>query len=111
MHRRVGALGLVAEGLAYRGLNIRPLVMPGALDETAAILEWIRSDLGPTAYVNLMDQYYPAGRVSEELYPEINRRLSSDEFQEARRLARALGLERLDRRKPLPLLRRRLGFW
>src|ERR671936_1922138 len=45
MHRQVGDLRIDAEGLAYRGLNIRHLVMPGALDETAAILEWIRSEL------------------------------------------------------------------
>jgi putative pyruvate formate lyase activating enzyme len=111
MYRQVGDLRTDAEGLAYRGLNIRHLVMPGALDETAAILEWVRNELGPTAYVNLMDQYYPAGRVSEEFYPEINRRLSADEFREATRLARALGLERLDQRKPHRLLRRRLGLW
>ena len=110
MHRQVGELRVDAEGLAYRGLNIRHLVMPGALDETAAILMWIRDELGPGAYVNLMDQYYPAGRVSEQLYPEINRRLSSDEFREAKRLVRELGLERMDERKPHRLLRQRLRF-
>jgi putative pyruvate formate lyase activating enzyme len=110
MHRQVGELRIGAEGLAYRGVNIRHLVMPGALDETAAILRWIRDALGPGAYVNVMDQYYPAGRVSAELYPEINRRLSSEEFLEAKRLACELGLERLDERKPHRLLGRRLRF-
>ncbi|MBI1968107.1 MAG: radical SAM protein [Gemmatimonadetes bacterium] len=107
MHRQVGKLRVDAQGLAYRGLNIRHLVMPGALDETAAILRWIRDTLGPATYVNLMDQYYPAGRVNAEHYPELNRRLHGVEFVEARRLARALGLERLDERQPHPLLRRR----
>ena len=107
MHRQVGELRVDADGLAYRGLNIRHLVMPGALDETAAILRWIREELGSTTYVNLMDQYYPAGRVSDTLYPELNRRLRPQEFLEAQRLAKALGLERLDERAPHPLLRRR----
>jgi putative pyruvate formate lyase activating enzyme len=79
--------------------------MPGASDDTRAILQWIRDALGPGAYVNLMDQYYPAGRVGERLYPELNRRVRSDEFLEARRFARALGLERLDERRAHPLLR------
>lgn len=111
MHRQVGDLRVGAEGLAYRGLNIRHLVMPGegALDETAAILGWIRAELGPATYVNVMDQYYPAGRVSETLYPELNRRLRADEFSEAKRIAQSLGLERLDERRPHPLLGRRLA--
>ncbi|HEU5261376.1 MAG TPA: hypothetical protein VFU41_08125 [Gemmatimonadales bacterium] len=107
MHCQVGDLQLNDDGLAYRGLNIRHLVMPGALDETEAILRWIRETLGPATYVNLMDQYYPAGRVSATLYPELNRRLLPEEFSAARRIARSLGLERLDERRPHPLLRRR----
>ncbi|HLA88850.1 MAG TPA: radical SAM protein [Gemmatimonadaceae bacterium] len=99
MHRQVGALRFDDEGLAYRGVLIRHLVMPGGLDETEAILRWIRAELGPDAYVNLMNQYHPAGRVGGEHYPEINRRLSVAEFTEARRIAEALGLCRLDGRR------------
>ncbi len=108
MHRQVGDLQVGEDGLASRGVLIRHLVMPGALDETAAILQWIRQELGPTTYVNVMDQYYPAGRVSDTLYPELNRRLHREEILEAKRLARALRLERLDERAPHPPLRRRL---
>jgi putative pyruvate formate lyase activating enzyme len=106
MHRQVGDLRVDEEGLAYRGLNIRHLVMPGALDETAAILHWIAAELGPMTYVNVMDQYYPAGRVGEQHYPELNRHLTRGEVLEARRIARSLGLERLDERVPHRLRRR-----
>src|SRR5439155_849454 len=108
MYRQVGDLKIDEQGLAYRGVNIRHLVMPGALDETHAILRWIRDTLGSSAYVNLMDQYYPAGRVNERLYPELNRRLSGSEFSEARHIARSLGLTRLDERHPHRWLRPRL---
>jgi uncharacterized Fe-S radical SAM superfamily protein PflX len=57
--------------------------------------------------VNLMDQYYPAGKVSGAQYPELNRRLTSREFDEARTMARELGL-RLDERRPHPRLVRRI---
>ncbi len=96
MHQQVGPLALDDEGLAKRGLLIRHLVMPGCLEETRAILEWIASELGPDTYINLMDQYYPAGKVSPERYSEINRPLRSSEFREAREMARELGLHRLD---------------
>ncbi len=109
MHRQVGPLVVDADGLAKRGLIIRHLVMPGALDETRAILGWIAERLGRGTYVNLMDQYYPAGKVSATQYPELNRRLTSREFAEARAIARELGLRRLDVRRPHPELARRIA--
>jgi putative pyruvate formate lyase activating enzyme len=110
MHRQVGRLVVDSDGLARRGLIVRHLVMPGALDETRAILQWIAEELGCDTYVNLMDQYYPAGKVSAEHHPEINRRLTSREFGEARAVARELGL-RLDVRQPHPRLVRRMAGW
>jgi putative pyruvate formate lyase activating enzyme len=108
MHRQVGELVVDEDGLAKRGLILRHLVMPGFLDETRRILEWVAAELGPGTYVNLMDQYYPAGKVGGEAYPEIDRRLSPGEFAEARRIARELGLRNLDERRPHPRLRARL---
>jgi putative pyruvate formate lyase activating enzyme len=110
MHAQVGPLVFDDDGLARRGVLIRHLVMPGCLDETKAILEWIASTLGPDTYVNLMDQYYPAGKVGQSAYPEINRKLTSAEFHEAQRIASDLGLRRLDVRRPHPRLRRRMMF-
>jgi putative pyruvate formate lyase activating enzyme len=106
MHEQVGHLRLNEDGLATRGVLIRHLVMPGGLEETHPILDWIAIELGRDAYVNLMDQYYPAGRVSRDSFPEINRKLTAAEFDEARRYAVGLGL-RLDERRPHPAMRRR----
>jgi len=108
MHRQVGPLVIDEDGLARRGVLIRHLVMPGALDETRAVLEWIADELGSDSYVNLMDQYRPAGRVSAERYPEIDRPVSSAELCEARQIAHDLGLRRLDRRHPHERLLRRM---
>ena len=104
MHRQAGPLKIDANGLATRGVLIRHLVMPGALDETRAILEWIATELGTDSYINLMDQYRPAGRVCGERYPEINRGVTAAEFRKAHEIARELGLTRLDERHPSPHL-------
>jgi putative pyruvate formate lyase activating enzyme len=101
MHEQVGPLVVDQDGLARRGLLVRHLVMPGCLDETRAILEWIAKELGPETYVNLMDQYRPAGKVGGTKFPEIDRRLTTAEFREARRIAADAGLRRLDERRPL----------
>ena len=98
MHRQVGPLVLDDDGLARRGVLVRHLVMPGGLDDTRAILEWIVTELGPDTWVNLMDQYRPAGKVGGGRFAEINRGLTSGEYREAVRMAADLGLRRLDRR-------------
>jgi putative pyruvate formate lyase activating enzyme len=95
MHRQVGDLHLDETGLARRGILLRHLVMPGLLDETRAILEWVASTLSASTYVNVMDQYHPAGSVSGTRHAEINRRLTPAEFRAAVGIARRLGL-RLD---------------
>ena len=96
MHRQVGDLVLDERGMARRGLIVRHLVMPGLVDETAAILRFVATELGPDTYVNLMAQYYPSGRTDE--FPEIDRHLYRSEFARALELADELGLRRLDQR-------------
>src|SRR5262249_6101537 len=59
MHRQVGDLVLDDEGLARRGLLVRHLVMPDALEETSQILRWIAREVSPETWVNVMDQYRP----------------------------------------------------
>jgi putative pyruvate formate lyase activating enzyme len=99
MQRQVGALQIDANGVARRGVLLRHLVMPGYLDETKAILEWIARELGTDTYINLMNQYRPAGRVCAEHYPEINRLPTAAEFNRAVEIAVDLGLTRLDERR------------
>jgi putative pyruvate formate lyase activating enzyme len=96
MQRQVGDLVLDEHGMARRGLIVRHLVMPGLLDETETILRFIATELGAGTYVNLMAQYYPAGRTGE--FPEIDRHLYRSEFERALELAEKLGLRRLDER-------------
>jgi putative pyruvate formate lyase activating enzyme len=103
MHRQVGDLVLDDHGMARRGLIVRHLVMPGLLRETEAILHFIADELGPNTYVNVMAQYYPAGRTGD--FPEIDRHLYQSELARALELAQDLGLRRLDERSRTALPR------
>ena len=105
MHRQVGDLVTDADGIAQRGILLRHLVMPGQLDETRSIFRWIATQLSPHTYVNVMDQYRPAGRVGRGRYTEINRRPSTSELAEAERIAQEVGLTRLDARSTQGQLR------
>ncbi|MER3416812.1 MAG: radical SAM protein [Gemmataceae bacterium] len=100
MHRQVGPLTFDEEGLALRGVLVRHLVMPGHLEETRHIMHFLAREVSPHTYVNIMGQYYPAGRVLDQpqRYAEINRRITQQELHEAYRAAREAGLYRFDSR-------------
>ena len=98
MHRQVGDLCLTPDGLACRGLLVRHLVMPGLLDDTAAILRWLAEQVSRDTFVNIMGQYHPAHLVGTKAdYDSIDRRPGRDEIDQAHSVARDAGLWRLDR--------------
>ena len=99
MHRQVGDLVFDENGLAVRGLLVRHLVMPGGEEDTRAILDWIAREISRDTYVNIMDQYHPAGMVTRSKYPEIARRITAEEYRKALKTAQDAGLWRLDRRR------------
>ncbi len=69
---------------------IRHLVMPRHIECCSKpILDYIAKEL-PNAVVNLMSQYRPQWKSFE--YPEINRRINSQEMQEVREYADKLGI-------------------
>jgi putative pyruvate formate lyase activating enzyme len=109
MHRQVGELQLDGEGLARRGLLVRHLVMPGAIDDARRIYEWIAQEISPETWVNVMAQYRPEGSVLRmpEKYPELSKPLSEKDHEAALDAARRAGLRRIDVRKPHPRLRQR----
>jgi putative pyruvate formate lyase activating enzyme len=97
MHRQVGVLKLNKQGLATRGLLIRHLVLPENIAGTKKVMRFIAS-LSKDTYVNIMDQYHPTNKA--ESYPEINRRITPEEFSQAIEAAKKVGLHRLNKREP-----------
>ncbi len=90
MHRQVGELQPDSKGLARRGLIIRHLVMPDNIAGTDRFVQWVAKDLTAATYVNLMDQYRPEHKAFD--YPEISRRITVQEWNQARSWASAAGL-------------------
>jgi len=103
MHRQVGDLQLDEKGIAKRGLLVRHLVLPGHISGTEAVMAFLARDISTNTYLNLMDQYYPCYRATEN--PPLDRRLTSDEYQEALTLAEKYGLTRLDHERRHPRLK------
>ncbi len=103
MHRQVGDLALNRSGIATRGLLVRHLVLPGGLAGTRKAMRFLASKISLSTYVNIMAQYRPCGQALE--HPPLNRRVTHTEYEEALAVAREEGIQRLDQRSGLRVIR------
>ena len=95
MHRQVGDLCIdEASGLAFKGVLVRHLVLPGGLAGTATIMKFLANSLSRNTYVNVMSQYRPCGRVRDMSALAVA--LSPVEYDQAVQEAKAAGITRLD---------------
>jgi putative pyruvate formate lyase activating enzyme len=90
MLEQVGHLQLDADGIAVRGLLVRHLVVPDCLSNSAICLDFL-AHLSPDTCISIMAQYSPQHRAHE--YPEIDRTLTKDEYDQIVDYALDLGLE------------------
>ena len=89
MRRQVGpSLKVDDAGFAYRGLIVRHLVLPGALDNTRRCLEWLADAMPPSLTLSLMAQYFPP---HPHLPSPLDRHLRADEYAAAVDAAERLG--------------------
>lgn len=81
MYRQVGDCQFGEDGMLQKGLLVRHLVLPGNLENSHAVLDWME-DFAKDKDVlfSLMSQYTPVTDLSS--YPEINRRLLQSEYDQ-----------------------------
>ena len=89
MVRQAGAPVFDAGGLLKRGVIIRHLMLPGLGGDTAQVLRSIAKRWGGRVLVSLMRQYTP---FHMEAYPELNRKISDEEYAQAVDWMQSLGL-------------------
>lgn len=81
MYRQVGDCQMNQKGMLQKGVLVRHLVLPGNLENSRAVLDWME-DFAKDKDVlfSLMSQYTPVTDLSS--YPEINRRLLQSEYDQ-----------------------------
>ena len=78
-------------GLLSKGVIIRHMVLPGQRHDSIALLEWISGNLPRNRYmISLMSQYTPY--IKNQEFPELNRRITSYEYDKVVDAAIRLGL-------------------
>ena len=81
MFRQVGPYRLDADGIMKSGVIIRHLVLPGFMENTKRVIDWVAQTFKPgDVMFSLMHQYVPCGRANE--YPELNRKVTPEEYKE-----------------------------
>ena len=90
MQRQVGTSEIV-NGIMRKGMSVRHLVLPNALENTYGVLEWLAQHLDKSHYVSLMGQYCPCGKAGD--YEEIARKLKPVEYKLTINRAVKMGLE------------------
>lgn len=81
MYRQVGP-AVIEDDVMQRGLLVRHLVLPGYLDNTLGVLDWLAENLPrDKILVSLMSQYIPMGRAAQ--LPPLNRRITAEEYDGA----------------------------
>ena len=90
MFEMTGPAELDSSGQLRRGLIIRHLVLPWQWRDSCRCLDWIHDTFGDHVYVSIMNQYMPLFKACR--HPEINRPLTTLEYQKVVRHAREIGI-------------------
>jgi len=79
--------------MAFRGMIVRHLVLPGQIQNSIDCLTWMADNLSTRLHVSLMAQYFPPQGVGM-LPDQLNRILLQEEYEQVVRVFNELGFTR-----------------
>jgi len=91
MVRQTGKPRFDENGIMTKGVLVRHLVLPGCTGDSMRIIEYLHRCYGDDIYLSIMNQYTPVASVKE--YPELDRKICEDEYNEVVDYAISLGVE------------------
>lgn len=77
--------------LMKKGIIVRHLALPGCEDDSRAVLRYLYETYKDHIYISIMNQYTPLPHVAA--YPELNRRITDEEYDRLTDYAVDLGIE------------------
>lgn len=93
MVRQAGEAVFDERGLMKSGVIVRHLVLPGCIADSKDVLEYLWDHWGDRIWVSIMSQYTPLSHVAD--YPELNRKVTKEEYQEVVDYAQFLGMSKV----------------
>ena len=77
--------------LMTRGVIVRHLLLPGCIENSKRVLDYLLDTYGDSIFISIMNQYTPLPHVAA--YPELNRRVTDREYNAVIDYALERGLE------------------
>ena len=77
--------------LMKKGIIVRHLLLPGQLEDSKKVVEYLYHTYGEQIYISLMNQYTPCNELPD--YPELMRRVTEEEYDTLVDYAIELGVE------------------
>ncbi len=91
MVRQTGPAVFDERDMLVRGTVVRHLLLPGCLEDSKAVIRYLYETYGDQIYISIMNQYTPLPHVKK--WPEIDRRVTEEEYDELVDYAIDLGVE------------------
>lgn len=91
MFRQTGEPVFDERGRMKKGIIVRHLLLPGCQADSKAVINYLYKTYGDKIFISIMNQYTPLFRVVG--YPELNRRITEEEYKEIVDYAIELGIE------------------
>ena len=90
MYEQVGKFEIV-DDLMVKGVIVRVLVFPGHADDSKNLIKYLHETYGNNIIISIMNQYTPVEVIDK--YPNLNRKVSDEEYEEVIDFAVELGVE------------------
>lgn len=90
MVRQTGKF-VIKDDMMKTGVIVRILILPGHVDDAKKLVKYLYSTYQDTIIMSLMNQYTPLQTFKE--YPNLNRKVSEEEYQEVINFALDLGVK------------------
>ena len=91
MYKQVGKPVFNEDGMLVKGVDIRHLILPENIENSKAVLKWIKDTFNDNVLVSIMAQYFPTNKAYE--FEELNRKLTKEEYREIEAYIDKIGLE------------------
>lgn len=89
MYRQVGEIKINDEGMLEKGVVVRVLILPGHVDDSKKIIEYLYKTYGNDIFISIMNQYTPVWKCK---YSNLNRKVTEDEYNDVVNYAIDLGV-------------------
>lgn len=89
MYRQVGEIKINDDGMLEKGVVVRVLILPGHVDDSKKIIEYLYKTYGNDIFISIMNQYTPVWKCK---YSNLNRKVTEDEYNDVVNYAIDLGV-------------------